>query len=599
MTRTCPAFGLVLCVSLAWPAAAQTGQTSPRIAMPRQSPPMPPRDTSARPTPPLPEVGTASLTGRVVAAETGQPLRRATVSAMSTRPPDVSRRNAPFQPPRGFSARTDDEGRFTIAEVPAGEYNLTARRPGYVELSFGQMRPGGPSRRITVAEGAAVARLDFQLQRGGVITGRVVDEGGEPAERVSVRAVQQRRVGGTLRFMGGQQDQTDDLGQFRIYGLPPGDYVVLAEPGDRRGSFAFGGGSVQGVEVDTIPTYGPGTVNPAEAVKVQVQAGLEAAMDVQLIAAKVATVRGRVMSSRGEPLEGGFVRLQMSGGDVMPMGMGKSGPVMGGGQFEIASVAPGTYTVIVQQMMRGGFDEDGPAPEAAMQAITVEGEDVVVSLTTSVGSSARGRVVVEGDASALAARELRIMTFPTNADASGMTFPGRGRMSADQTFEVTGLRGEQAFTVQGLPEGWWVKDVKVAGESALDGFDFGQAKAFSGVEILLSTRPTGLTGNVTMPTGATAGDYAVVLFPEDETRWEQMGPGQSSGTRIVRPGLDGAFKMPGVRPGSYYVVAVPADQAEFQAMSDPDQLRAFAGRARTVEVKDGQMTPLTLTLVER
>jgi hypothetical protein len=595
MTRTCLAFGLALCLSLAAAAAAQTDQTSPRIAMPRQSPPMPPRDTSARPTAPVPEVGTASMSGRVVAAETGQPLRRATVSAMSMRPPDVSRRSGPFQMPRSFSARTDDEGRFTITEMPAGEYNLMARRAGYVEISFGQIRPGGPPRRITVADGAAVGRLDFQLQRGGVITGRVVDEGGEPAERVSVRAVQQRRIGGAVRFVGGQQDQTDDLGHFRIYGLPPGDYVVLAEPGDRRGPFASGG--VQGVDVDTIPTYGPGTVNPAEAVKVQVQAGLEAAMDVQLVAAKVATVRGRVLSSKGEPLEGGFVRLQMAG-DVVAMGMGKNGPVMGGGQFAIDGVAPGTYTIVVQQMMRG-FDEEGPAPEVAMQTVTVEGEDVVVSLTTSVGSSARGRVSVDGDASALANRELRIMTFPTNPQAMGMSLPGRGRMNADQTFEVTGLRGEQAFSVQGLPEGWWIKDVKVSGESALEGFDFGQGKAFSGVEILLSTRPTGLTGNVTMPTGATAGDYAVVLFPEDETRWEQTGMGPSSGLRIVRPGLDGAFKMPGVRPGSYYVVAVPAAEAEFQAMSDPDQLRAFAGRARTVEVKDGQMTPLTLTLVQR
>ena len=118
------------------------------------------------------------------------------------------------------------------------------------------------------------------------------------------------------------------------------------------------------------------------------------------------------------------------------------------------------------------------------------------------------------------------------------------------------------------------------------------------MEILVSTRPTGLAGSVTMPTGATASDYAVVLFPEDEARWEQAGPGAAR-ARIVRPGLDGAFKLQGVRPGSYYVLAVPAAQAEYQALTDPDQLRELAGRARTVEVKDGQISPLTLTLVER
>ena len=71
------------------------------------------------------------------------------------------------------------------------------------------------------------------------------------------------------------------------------------------------------------------------------------------------------------------------------------------------------------------------------------------------------------------------------------------------------------------------------------------------------------------------------------------------GARIVRPGLDGAFTLPGVKPATYYILAVPASQAEYQTLSDPDQLRLLAGKARTVEVKDGTMSPVTLTLVDR
>ena len=96
------------------------------------------------------------------------------------------------------------------------------------------------------------------------------------------------------------------------------------------------------------------------------------------------------------------------------------------------------------------------------------------------------------------------------------------------------------------------------------------------MDIVVSARPTGLVGSVTMPTGATAADYAVVLFPEDETRWEQAAPGSPPGARIARPGLDGAFRLQGVRPGNYFVLAVPAAQAEYQALADPDQLRDFA-----------------------
>ena len=595
MTHVSFMSGVACALSLAVFAVSGAAQTtpSPRIQVPRPLP-TPPRDTSARPT--APEVGTATLTGRVVAAETGQPLRRATVSAMSTRPPVPQRRGEFVTPPRPFSARTDDDGRFLIREVPAGEYMLTARRAGYVDQSYGQVTQNAPGRRLNVVDGAAVGPLQFALVRGGVITGRVVDETGEPAERVQVRAVRAQRIGGQLRYMGGPGDTTDDQGHYRMFGLVPGEYLVVAEPND-RGNFFRGGQNIQNVETDTVPTYGPGTVNPAEAVKVQVQASAEAAMDIQLVAAKVATVRGRALTSKGEPLEGGMVRLQAMGAEAM-MGMGRGGPVMAGGLYEIGGVPPGAYTIIVDQPMRGGpgGDEDAPVPESASETVNVEGEDLVVPLTTSPGSTARGRVTVEGgDPALIANRGLRVMAFrpvPTMNFGS----MARGRVAPDLSFTVSGLRGNQVLSLQGLPEGWWIKDILVSGQSVIEGFDYGASKAFSGVEIVVSARVTGLTGTVTMPTGATADDYAVVVFPEDEEKWER---GAGTGARMTRPDLDGAYKMPGLRPGRYYVLAVPAEQADYQVLNEPDQLRVLAGRARSIEVKDGQMSPVTLTLVER
>jgi hypothetical protein len=588
----------VLCALPALAQPAPPAQGAPRTPLPRQGTTLPPRDTSARPATPASVVGTATIAGKVVAAESGQPLGRATVTAVPLRSGEQQRRGPGQDRPRRLSARTDDDGRYTLAQVPAGEYTLTAGRAGYVEASFGQITSRTPPRRVTVADGSTVGPLDFQLSRGGVITGRVVDDAGEPAERVAVRAMQQVRRGGQSRAGGASQtDQTDDQGHYRLFGLPPGEYLVIAEPADRRG-WRTRDGLVQGVDVDIIPTYGPGTVNPADAIRVQVQAGLEAAMDVQLVAARVATVRGRVLTSTGDPLGAGSVRLEMQGGDYG--GMNRGGPITSGGQFEIDGVAPGTYTVIAQGVMRGTSDGSaGPvAPEAAVQTITVEGDDLVVPLVTSPGSTARGRIRIEGDGAALGDRTLRLATFPASRQ-SGFAFPGRGRVAPDLTFELVGMRGEQVIAVQGLPEGWWVKDVRVAGQEARDGFDFGQGKAVSGVEIVISTRRTGLSGRVTLPTGAAAPDYAVVLFPEDEQRWDQDGPAQSAAARIVRPGLDGAFTMVGLRPGGYYVLALPAADADVQILSDPEQLRALAGRARTVDVTDGEMSTLTLTLVNR
>ena len=598
MTRASIALGMGICLASGVEAGAQPGPQSPRIQMPRQAPPMPPRDTSGR-TPDAPVVGTARLHGRVVAADTGQPLRRATVTAQPTRPPEMQRGGV-FVPQRQYSARTDDEGRFVINEVPAGDYSLSARRAGYANQGFGQLRANTPARRVAVADGASVGPLDFSLIRGGVIAGRVVDDEGEPAERVQVRVVRQQRIGGQLRNVPvSMGDATDDQGHYRLYGLVPGEYLVVAEPSD-RGNFFMGGQAVQGVSVDTVPTYGPGTANPAEAQKVQVLAGVEAAMDIQLVAAKVATISGRVVTSKGEPLNGGFVRLQSTGGANDMMGMGRGGRIVADGRFEIASVPPGAYNLVVQSPMRGGPDQvDAAATEGAVQPVTVEGEDVGLTIRTTPGSTAKGRVILEGaDPSALGNRELRVQAMPVGEFMNVFIGPpGRGLVQPDLTFDVIGLRGTQVLNIPLLPEGWWIKDVRLGGQSIFDGHDFGSARAFSGIEIVVSGRPTGLTGTVTGASGSTASDYAVVLFPEDEARWERSGPGQMA-ARAVRPGLDGTFRMPGLRPGSYYVLAVPADQADMPALSDPEQLRALVGRARTVEVEDGVMGQITLPLVD-
>ena len=178
-------------------------------------------------------------------------------------------------------------------------------------------------------------------------------------------------MGGRVRnFPIGAGDITDDLGQYRLYGLAPGEYLVMAEPAD-RGMFMMSQAVIQGGGVDTIPTYAPGTANPADAQKVDVQAGVETAVDIQLVAAKVATVSGRVVTSRGEPMAGGFVRLQASGAGNETLGMGRGGQILADGKFEIAAVPPGAYTLVVQPQMRGGPDQVDAAAHRGRAAAAV------------------------------------------------------------------------------------------------------------------------------------------------------------------------------------------------------------------------------------
>src|SRR5688572_11652113 len=134
----------------------------------------PPRDAVAA------VKGTATISGRVTNLETGAPLRRALVLITSAALP-ASRR-----------VSTNSDGRYEIRDVPPGEYSLRAERGGYLTIAYGQRRPGEPGRPLQLAEGATMKGIDFPLPRVGAISGRVVDETGEPIAHVSIWAMQFR-----------------------------------------------------------------------------------------------------------------------------------------------------------------------------------------------------------------------------------------------------------------------------------------------------------------------------------------------------------------------------------------------------------------------
>jgi hypothetical protein len=89
--------------------------------------------------------GTAVISGRVLDADTGQPLRRASVQAFLTTAPTT-------RTVRNFVARTDDTGAYTIRELPAGVYTVMAQRGGYVMQTLGQTSVNSPPRRLTIED---------------------------------------------------------------------------------------------------------------------------------------------------------------------------------------------------------------------------------------------------------------------------------------------------------------------------------------------------------------------------------------------------------------------------------------------------------------
>src|SRR5688572_20330917 len=285
-------FVILLVVSLTGSAQStlpgQTGQPGPAGATPQR---MPPRPLRPGETPPK---GSAVIKGQVLAGGTGAPVRRAQVRAMS------------MEGRGGGVTSTDSNGSFEIKDLAAGRYNVMVMKGGYAQASFGQRRPGDPGTPIDLADGQTAAKVNFVLARGGVISGVVVDDGGEPVAGTQVAAVRFQFVSGSRRLVpaasDGSMDRTDDKGGFRLYGLPPGDYFISAS--NRNNSFSSPG--MTNTESDGFaPTYYPGTPNVNEATRITLKAGQEmSGASFALIVARMARVRGRVVNSRGEPSSG-------------------------------------------------------------------------------------------------------------------------------------------------------------------------------------------------------------------------------------------------------------------------------------------------------
>ena len=132
---------------------------------------------------------------------------------------------------RGRSVLTDETGRFMFSELPAGRFTLSASKASYITNAYGARRPGRPGTALVLAAGQRLPDLTLTLPRGAVITGSIRDERGELVANVQInalRADQMRTTTGAMPISASAEFLTDDRGVYRIFGLPPGDYVVSA-----------------------------------------------------------------------------------------------------------------------------------------------------------------------------------------------------------------------------------------------------------------------------------------------------------------------------------------------------------------------------------
>ena len=573
-----------LVVAVAVTVGAQPGQSQ------GQRPQQPARDTPAQPSAPGPS---GKISGRVVAADTGRPIKRARVFL-----------NAP-ELPGGRGMLTDDSGIYEITDLPAGRYTLNVSKSGFVSLSYGQRRPLQAGTPLQLLDGQQLKSVDFSLPRGGVISGRILDEDGEAVPGATVRVMRYQYQQGDRRLTQAGTGQTDDRGQYRVWGLMPGDYYVNAltripvfggqmgrgglggpagragGPGGRGAAIAAlaggnaqfpGGGGDDQEQLNYAPTYYPGVtaVEQAKPITLGVsQEVMEISFNMQLV--RTSRISGHVSNPDGTATTAGNVNLMPDGsGRGGQIGQNYGGRIQWDGAFSIANVPPGRYVL----RARSG---DSETPQFAMQPITLAGSDIDgLAVMLSAGATLTGTVIfTPGQSAAPDATQVRITAPSTDLSAFGPQ--PNARVDKDGRFTLSGVSaGAHLVRSNGNLRGWTLKSVTVAGRDVTDTpIDVRSGQTLSNVTIVFTDKINEISGTITTTTGVPMPDYTVLAFPTDQLLWRP----QARQIATTRPDQTGKYRLRGLPPGEYYVTTVdPAEQGEWFEPAYLDEHRAGASR---------------------
>ena len=637
----------VLVMVLAATIVAQRGAAPPGGAGPAAGPILKP--------------GQTQLVGRVVEAGTSTGVPGAIVVLANG---GLGSANAVFSngiPGGTRRMLTDGQGQFFFRDLPPGVYTLTSTATGYVDGAYGEThvitirRTLDITRSLELTESDRLVTPRIQMWKLGGISGRLLDEAGEPLVGAAVSVF--ARVtdwGGPIMQQAGFAT-TDDRGIYHV-DVTPGDYVVafhnatITTPmsvvagfqeamaqGDAAlrqylqqmpmsSDVSIGRGvgvrvgnytvmlrtnnlaslpaliSIGGRWMQYASAYHPASVTASTAGLVTVQSGEEKTgidVHVQLIEAR--RVSGKMTGPAGPIAGGGLILIPYDAATLrttpatlfdMP-----SAVTDGEGAFSFVGVSPGRYLLRAVQ------------PESSntvpllwdIQNVTVGADADIDGLQVSLkrGLRVSGQIAVEGTRKPTPEqlRAIQVTARPvpgSNGAVLGSTMRPSGPRS-DETHFSTGevVPGPYMMTVSGVPGGWVLKSVTSSGQNIVDKqFDLTES-GLSDVVVTITDQISTLSGVVRDANGDPATTPMVAVFPQDKSLWRLPGMG-SRRVQTAAPGRDGRYTFRGLPSGDYVVVAVDGGAPDF---SDPKLLTSLSTNASRVTIADGEARTQDLRVV--
>ncbi len=477
---------------------------------------------------------TASISGRVTID--GEGVAGITVAAATSSSPLDNRTVA--------KATTDDDGKYQLTGLAAGQFTITPLAKAFVVGTSGAYKQPGQS--ITVAEGETITKIDFALVRGGVITGRITDTDGRPVigERVNVVARDVPDTGIPVTVFDGPRNRTDDRGVYRIYGLSPGNYKVSIGQAAAGGNVAIlGMGGSQYTK-----TFYPGVAEEAKATSLEINEGKEIS-NIDIVARKSgrgSTVSGRVVDAdSGQPVPNVFVvHSSLIEGTQQLGGMNFSGSQTdANGKFRLENVQPGHYAAY---MLAVG---DGATSYSDQTPFDVSDGDVSgLEIKVHRGATISGVAVVENNFDAAVASLLQtvsLMAF-SNTKGGAPSF-SRGQINADGRFSFSGLApGKVQINVVGFPtppKGLTLLRTEVDGIEQREGIEVSAGAKITGVRLVFAYGAGSIRGEVKAEDGILPAGLPLFVIISSANGARQNGAVDARGHFVVENLPPGAYEV--------------------------------------------------------
>jgi hypothetical protein len=574
---------------------------------------------------------TGGFTG--IAPEPGARGARGTAPTIAGQPAEIA--VAPQQPSIIPAVLTDDRGRFQIKDVDPGNYRIVAARNGFVRQEYGQRSFNRSGTIISVGLGQRVQDIEFKLTPAPTISGRVVDNYGEPQPGITIQALRSTYdANGKRTLQQVQTARTNDLGEYRLYWLNPGRYFVSANGtkspmetmfstltqaasqaptaqdaqamNQLSGLYGTGAPANEVTDPGFGLTYYPGTTDITQAASVDLQTGTEARVDFNLVRSQRFRIRGEVIDAttgRPPPMAMLAVSLRTASGDSSPLDalIGVTSGMLQGnrynsanGEFEVRDVAPGSYWLLVQThslpTVATGARGAAPAPDPASILSSINRAQVPLevdrdidklSVTVTPGITIPGRIRIEGSPPAGQDPYSRLTPMLQTGGGSILTAALQGGIprpaAADGTFSLTKINpGNYRLVVNGMDPTMYIKDAHIDRMDVLQGIAIGN-RVDGALEIVLSTNAGQVDGTIVDAAGKPVSGVQAVLIPDRLRNRTDL-------FKTATSGANGRFTVRGITPGDYKLFAW--EDIEPFSYFDSDVLRPFEALGKTVHIQE-------------